>query len=308
MDNNTQSGLALYKYNFGLVSPDDIGSIRFQFCSDSPLVDEPCQVPAGFSGSGASLFSQSGVSGFTKLPTVDDNVITISRTAAAVTPGPVSFSFKDVVNPSAIGTYYVRIQTYASQDASGPDIDFGGLSYVINDKISIHAQVPPYLLLCSGVTIAGYDCATASGSYINFGELSSVSTKSAKSELVLATNAQNGYRLYVTGLTMASGTDIIPAQTTNDVSRPGLSQFGINLAANTTPQVGSGASGPGIGIVDSGYQVSDRFHYISGDEIASALNASDYNKYTVSYIINIDKNQSAGVYISTLTYVAAANF
>jgi hypothetical protein len=107
---------------------------------------------------------------------------------------------------------------------------------------------------------------------------------------------------------MTSGTSSIPGLSSGDVSRPGTSQFGINLTTNATPPVGASVSGPGSGGVSPSYGIADRFRFNAGEQLASGPSVSDYRKYTVSYIANIAKAQPPGIYVSTLTYICMANF
>jgi hypothetical protein len=107
---------------------------------------------------------------------------------------------------------------------------------------------------------------------------------------------------------MTAGNEIIPAVPGADVSRPGVSQFGLNLTANNSPGIGEAVSGPGTATVSPSYGTPDRFKFVPGDQLVSAPSVSDYRKFTVSYIININKDQPPGLYASTMTYVCLANF
>jgi hypothetical protein len=127
-------------------------------------------------------------------------------------------------------------------------------------------------------------------------------------QMVLATNAVSGYNLFLNGTTMTSGNDTIPAMTASDVSRPGTSQFGINLRANTTPAVGANVQGPGLGTPSANYGTADFFRFVPGELIASSPSVTDFSKYTVSYIVNISRDQDPGIYVTTLEYVAVATF
>jgi hypothetical protein len=178
----------------------------------------------------------------------------------------------------------------------------------INDAIQITTTVPPYLLFCSGVTIGGFDCAAASGDYINFGNLASSSTGSAQSQLLTATNAGSGFAITVNGSTMTSGNNIIDGMNTRDVSRPGVSQFGINLVANQTPSVGEDPQGTGAAAPTANYSLANFFKFTPGDTIATATTSDEYRKFTASYILNIPNGQTPGVYVTTLTYICLANF
>lgn len=297
-----------YKVSFVIASPGTLGSIKAEFCSNDPLVDDPCTVPSGLDVSAATLTSQTGETGFSVASGTTANTLILSRTPAAASAQPVSYTLGNIVNPSAVGSYYVRLQTFASADATGARTDHGGLAFAINNNLSITSKVPPYLLFCSGITITNFDCNTATGSYINFGNFSTAATSSAQTQLVIATNAGNGYDISYQGSTLTSGNNTIPGMASNDVSRPGVSQFGINLVGNQDPVVGQDPQGTVVGGPAANYNQPNRYRFVPNETMAINMTTSDYKKYTVSYIANIAKDQAAGVYVSTLTYVAAANF
>ena len=297
-----------YTVGFTIATPGTLGSVELQFCSNDPLVEDPCTVPIGLDVSAATLDAQSGETGFAMGAGTDTNTIILSRAPASSTAQPVSYSFSNVHNPSSIGSYYVRLTTYATTDASGARTDHGGLAFAINDAISITSKVPPYLLFCSGITITSFDCDTASGSYINFGNFSTASTAQAQTQLVAASNAEGGYNLTYQGTSLTSGNNVIPGMNPDDVSRPGVSQFGLNLRANTDPGIGVDIIGPGPAVAAANYATPNRYLFNSGDIFATTSGTSDYNKFTLSYIVNISTAQPAGIYVSTLTYVATANF
>lgn len=297
-----------YKFGFTFTASETLGSMRLQFCANDPIIDTPCTAPDGFDVSAAALATQSGETGFSISPISTANVLVLTRTPAAAGAGAASYTLNNVTNPTAAGSYYVRVQTYTADDATGTANDYGGLAFSISERINISAEVPPYLLFCTGVTISGLDCSTASGDYLNFGNLSAGKSSSSQSQMLVATNADNGYGITVNGSTLTSGNNVITALTSSDVSRPGTSQFGINLRANSDPAVGAEVVGPGSGSPLAPYNVPDRYVFHSGDVVAQTTGVEDYRKYTVSYLINISKDQAPGVYVSTMSYVAGANF
>jgi hypothetical protein len=300
---------AIYQLGFNIPASETLGSIELQICSNNPIPTQPCTVPAGFDISSATLSNQTGETGFTILSSgTDSNTIVLTRIPAITPGGDVSYTFQGVINPSSTGPYYGRIQTFPTADASGSDTDFGGLAININNPVSLSSTVPPYLLFCAGITITNFDCDTASGNYINFGNLSSTTTSSAETQMVTATNAATGYDMYVYGTTMTSGNNTINAISAPDVSRPGVSQFGINFVDNQTPSVGANPVGPGVATPASDYDQANLYKFLSGDLVAMADQPADYNKFTTSYIVNIPSDQSLGVYVTSLTYVCLANF
>lgn len=297
-----------YEIGFSLTSSYTVGSIKLQFCANGPIRNTVCAVPVGFDVSGASIVSQTGATGFTVSPDSTPNVLILSRTPAVAAAGPVRINLENVQNPSSNSPFYGRLETFSSEDASGSGIDYGGLAMSLSNTLSVSTTVPPYLLFCVATSIPDYDCTTASGNYADFGELSAANTKSAQTQFLLATNAANGYSVYVSGPTMSSGLSAIPNVTSPDVSRPGTSQFGLNLVANTTPNIGHNVTGPGVGAVSPDYGIANRFQYLPGDQVSYAPTTTDFRRFTVSYIVNISKNQPPGIYVSTLTFTSLANF
>lgn len=308
VSDSRQSATAKYKLSFLLPSNNTLGSIELQFCANNPLFGQPCTVPTGFDVSVATLEAQTGETGFSISSATTPNVLVLTRTPAATTASSVSYTLDGVVNPSAAGSYYGRLQTFASSDASGPENEHGGLAFSINTTLQVSATVPPYLLFCGGAQIDGFDCGTATGNYVNFGNLKPNTTATATTQLLAATNAKSGYAIRVSGTTLTSGNNIIQAMTNTDVSRPGTNQFGMNLATNATPQLGSAPVGGGSGKAASGYNKANFYRFMPGEVIASTKTSDAYRKYTLSYIVNIAKGQTPGVYVTTLDYVCSATF
>jgi len=285
-----------------------LGSISILLCANSPLESDFCAVPSGLDVSNAQLTSQSGISDFSFF-TPAPNYLLLSRTPAAVNaPLTVKLTFHNIINPDTAAPYYVRLAAYSSNNATGSSVAYGGLAFSITDNLSISSVVPPYLAFCSGLTISGLDCRTATGDYINFGDLSPTHSNQATSQLLVATNAANGYVVQVYGNSLTSGNNVIPALANGSFSQPGTSQFGLNLRANTTPAIGTDPVGVGNGQPAAAYNQPNQYRYVSNDTLVSTQAADDYRKYTVSYLVNIAASQPIGIYASTLTYVAVGNF
>ena len=309
LDNALPGKTASYQISFTIQDPDAVGSLKLLLCGNSPLESDPCSAPAELDISSATLVQSNGFIDMS-ISSSTPNTMVLSRPLALPVAAPLTVIFKltGVTNPSAAGSYYLRIATYGSTDASGARIDFGGIAYAIANPINVTAEVPPYLLFCAGVTVAGLDCNNVAGNYVNFGDINPQSSASGQSQMLVATNAANGYNVVVSGNTLTSGNNIISALPTPDVPRPGTSQFGMNLRANTDPTVGADVTGPGNGQPASNYNVPDKFMFQSGDIVALYNLPENYRKYTVSYLVNMAQSQPIGVYVSTLAYVATANF
>lgn len=307
LSSSKRSDKAMYKFSFTLSTPGTLGSIAIQFCANDPFPNTPCTAPAGFDATAAILASQTGEAGFSISGASTANNIILTRTPGAAGTTPVGYTFNNITNPSNTGMFFARLQIYASDDASGAASDYGGLAFAINESVNINAEVPPYLIFCTGVVISTYNCNSTSGSYINFGELSPNYTSSGTSQLMAGTNAEDGYSVSVTGTTMTSGNQVIKPLN-SDVSRPGTSQFGMNLRANNTPRVGVNPNGNGGAVSTPAYSQVDFYRFVPNETVITRPAPDEMRRFTASYIVNVPRGQAPGIYSSTITYVALANF
>ncbi len=300
--------MSTHRFDFTIGTSSLVGSIEFEYCSNTPFVGTVCTAPAGFSASLAGLSNQTGGTGFVIDPVSTVNRIVISRIPSLLGNIPVSFTFDNVKNhdlPSS--TVYVRMATYASSDGTGLITDSGAIALATVEPLSVSGFVPPYLTFCVGVTVTT-NCETVSGFSLNFGELSIVRPSFLTSQFAVATNDPGGYSTSITGSTMTSGNNSIPGLLTQQASQPGVSQFGMNLRSNSNPVVGSDPLGGGVGIITPNYAISNKFFFGSPQVLTSAPMPSEMNYFTASYIINISPDQQPGIYTTTLTYIAVAAF
>ena len=309
MSDNMVNVTSEYTLTFSGQSAGLVGSIRLQLCTNDPFVGAPCTAPVGLDFTGATLISQSGMTGFSISAGTTANQLILTRAPSASVPGSVSYTLQNIHNPTTAGTVYGRLETFASTDATGADLDGAGLAVAYtSNALNISTYVPPYLLFCAGNTIQPYDCSTTQGNFIDLGNLTSTRTATGQTQLLAATNADFGYSIRVVGTTLTSGINTIPALQSPDVSRMGVSQFGLNLRANSTPSIGIDPQGNGTAAIASGYDSPNYYKFVSGDLLASTSAPDGYRLFTVSYIANITKSQPAGIYVSTLQYIALASF
>ncbi|MEM6997496.1 MAG: hypothetical protein AAF413_01150 [Patescibacteria group bacterium] len=272
-----------HAYQMDLQSSGNIGSIEFLYCSEGPLHDSPCTAPAGLDVSGATISSQTGETGFTVDPVTTASRLVISRTPTAVT-GPVTaqYIFDNVTNPSTSDiSHFVRIKTYASVDATGPDTDRGAIVFSTSGQLAVGGFVPPYLTFCVGLVVA-VDCSSFSGTLIDLGELDPLSPRFAFSQFAAATNYPSGYSVFVTGNTMTSGVNTIQPNASNTPNTPGVGQFGLNLTSNIDPVIGSGPDGVGTAVVAANYSSSDQFRFVPGEVVATSSLPTEFNRFTVA--------------------------
>lgn len=302
------SEITSHEFRFTTATNASVGSLLFEYCSNLPLYGSPCTAPAGLVVNSSSILTQTGLTGFSLHGSSNANRLVITRAAAVSAPTIANFVFNNITNPSGVNqTVFVRISTHASTDASGVPIDFGAVVFSTVPGVGVGGFVPPYLTFCVGVTVAS-DCSSATGDIIALGELSSVNSTTATSQFAVATNDPVGYNAYISGGTMAAGNEVIPNLISGTASAVGTSQFGINLRSNSSPSVGANVSGSGTGNPSSNYGTSNIFRYNSGDQIASSPLPTEFNRFTVSYVVNVSRSQKPGIYASSFNFTAVVAF
>jgi hypothetical protein len=308
-----------HTYKFSVPSSTVIKSVRLQYCSSA---SGTCTVPNAWVNTGATLGSPTNLgTGFTvDLATNSDSVGLTSSTNSTAPSTPITIPVTTVKNPTLTTqpfTFYVRVSTYSTATYTGA-IDSGVVAAAINTQIVLTGIMPESLIFCTGGTITGTDCSTATSGSVSFnGEFSPTATAYATSQMVASTNAGTGYNITVNGTTLTSGANTIPAMTSATTSTIGLGQFGMNVRANTTPAVGADIApasnttnyrGEGL----AGYNTANTFKYTTADSVAdsgnSTLGPTDAQNYTASYVVNVSGSQTAGTYTTTLTYICTATF
>jgi hypothetical protein len=334
-------GTVNHKFDF-TAAGGTVGSIKFQYCTTAAPVAGgiDCDLPAGLVTTGATYGPEGGtVTGFTGLDAATNGTVIISRTAAAAATGASSYTLDDIVNPgdpitNPNVTFFVRISTYASTDGTGSSVDSGTVTASTASAIELDGTMPESLVFCTGETIGltgGVpDCATATDGVISFDQLfSPTDTATASSQMVASTNAGAGYSITVQGTTLTSGSNTISPIGATAAGIRGVSQFGLNLKANTTAtsatpvgaEVAVASNGTNYrGQATDDYKVIDNFKFVSGNSVAnSASNGNDLDAidtpggsdaqiFTVAYMVNVPGSQPAGTYTTTLTYICTPTF
>lgn len=309
MTNANPGATSSYKVSFQYMSPDAVGSINLLFCN-SPIPYDPCVAPAGLDVSHAILTDQQVNAGYSILSQTSNHIVLTRPATPAVGGVTSSYTFDNIINPSDTSqAFAIRLESHAASDASDAIIDFGSVRGQVTDSIVIETQVPPLLMFC----VAGQvndDCSkTNENYYSDMGQLGSRSTLTAESQMSVGTNASGGFAITANGQPMSAGTSVINAPTQPTPSLQGNNQFGINLVANSEPSIGSDPEGTWANAVASpNYSIPNQYMYVPGDTVAYSANVSLMKKFTVSYIVNASDNLRAGVYTTTINYIASGRF
>ncbi len=287
-----------------------IKSVQVQLCTS---LTGGCVMPTGFVNSSSTLAAQpiglGSATGWTVNTATAGSLRIVNASNATLPTGPVTITWNGVTNPTTTNTTFFAVVTTYSDSAWTTVIDTGSIALSTSTQIQVALTVGETLTFCTGTTITGQNCGTASGSLVNLGNGSSSSTATGTSVMAASTNGGTGYSVTVNGNTLTSGGNTITALTTGGASSVGSKQFGINLAAaNTTPVVGAPITGLGTGAAAVNYGTNNTFRFGTGETIASASGPTNANTYTIGYIANIDALTPAGAYTTSLNYVATANF
>jgi len=338
-------------FKFKLPTGGMVGSIKLEYCTlAADVAPATCTMPTGLITTGAgTVDSQVGATGFT-LENGTNGSPYITRAAANVDADTnVELRLTQIVNPTSITapptipnqTFFVRISTYSSTDATGLATDAGTVAASTNDSIVLTGAMPESLIFCTGHTIgltnAVPDCSKATSGAIDFNQLfSPTDTATATSQMSASTNAGSGYNITVNGPTLKSGTNTVAPMLAPVASQHGISQFGLNLKLNTTTTApltfgaeiavpSAGLTLRGQAIPSSGYDVAEifKFNTIAADgtdgnnNVANSglkngtiqeLGGSDAQIFTASYVVNVPGSQPAGSYTTTLTYICTPTF
>lgn len=153
-----------------------------------------------------------------------------------------------------------------------------------------------------------------SNTNVDLGTLSSTATKTANATFSVKAYLAHGYTVI-----NASGPPTNEAYTMQTLTSPtassaGTEQFGINLAANTSPA--TFGAGPAYipdntfsyGAVTPSYSAPNVYMYGTGDTIAFSNASSSDTTYTISYIFNISHVTPGGTYVLHHVLVATGTY
>lgn len=299
-----------YKLSLDYMTPEPVGSLDMRFCV-SPIPYDPCVTPPGLDISDAVLSSQTGEIGFS-ISNITENRMIISRAPAMISgvSSKSTYTLDGIKNPTDISkSFSIRLSSHTATDASGPLIDFGSVKGQVGEGINIETQVPPMLIFCVAQKVE-QDCSSTNETYYtDMGNLDDNSTLTASSQMAVGTNATAGFAITVSGEPLAAGVNVIDGIDNPANSTPGTNQFGINLVENSELNIGNNPEGPWANAIPStDYGQPNVYKYIPGDVVAFSPNVSLMKKFTVSYIVNASPNLRAGVYTTTINYIASGRF
>ncbi len=177
------------------------------------------------------------------------------------------------------------------------------INLLSDDQVLVSATVAQSLTFSISDNTIGFGTLSSSAAAYATGDTLGSASEIEAHNLIVGTNASNGYTMAVNGSTLAAAASstvtITAIGASNVASSVGTEQFGLRLSATG-----------GTGTVAVPYAASG-FAFDSAafpDQIASANTSSANTTYSARYLANITANTEAGSYAATLTYTATANY
>lgn len=323
MSRSTPSATSV-RYKVQFTAQAGANAVLIDFCSESPIIGQPCTAPAGFSASGATIVVGTQTTGWAMTTTASQ----VRVTGTAYSAGVVSFEINGITNPSATGSFYARILTYASGFGNyssvtdvGTYVDYGGIALSTATDITISAMVMETLTFCTSKTSPGPNCASLEAPDVRIGtgeppvlDPSRVDTDTAHTQL--STNASSGaiVNLKTVSSTTCAGLSRDGGATCQLAAigsfapiTAGSGQFGLNVA-NSTGDTGVTADAD-YGPTSSRYGMNQT-NVLSpyGDTIMSSTGPVMNADNLLTYAASPTSTTPAGVYTTTQSLIATGTF
>ena len=273
-----------YTLRFNPGQAGTVDAIVIDFCEESAVIGAACTTPTGMTvGTTLSVLTNNGsdiASGWTAEMVDSGDALYIHNDSGltANTTHQVVATVGGFTNPSATGTFYARVFTYAdagdADDYESDDapeyLDAGGVALSTVDDIDVTAVVTESLTFCVSGTAPDPGCANTTPAALTLGEgdpgaeaLETDTISEAIAYFQLSTNA---------------------AGVTSIKLRNGAASGGLNSGSNSIPpiddtepiELSSGVAGFGVRVPAAS----------SGDDIESAdvVGASAYASGSIGYL------------------------
>jgi hypothetical protein len=219
-----------YSVNFDLgTAHGNLEGVVIDFCSNTPIIGDPCTAPTGFDVNEGTLAIANlvGATSLTIDAATDANTLILTNATGDNLASAATVSFDmgstgaadGVTNPSTTGTFYARILTYTDSavaaaydpETPGANVDDGGIALAVANELTVTARVQEVLEFCIGTdtastglgNVAGDDCTDVAGTDLSLGVVDSNSVATTSNidvpndgVAMIRTNALNGAAVY----------------------------------------------------------------------------------------------------------------
>ncbi len=309
-------------------------SLVLDFC-DTAIVGGACTAPSGFTAASATFTGSGGFANWSSVMAASTVKLT-KNTGAALGTSAVSFTIGNITNPTAVGTFYARLTTYAnttygtyaSPASPGNYVDAGGFAMSTANTIAITATVMETLTFCTSKAAPATGCTSTttptltlgSGSPVTLGTTTATDTAytqlstNALSGAIVRMNAfsNSGTTPACAGLSRDGGTTCsIAAKGAFGTISNGSGLFGLNVATGV-PLGGTGsgavAANANYGTTAGSYGMGATVLSTYGDPIESSSAACADVNSLLTFAAAAATTTPAGVYSANESLVATGTF
>lgn len=242
--------------------------------------------------------------------------------------------------PNDVTSNYAAGYTATNLDTNVPT-DAGGVALSTAAQITVTSKVPERLLFCVYTAGAGNDCTGKTGTSVLLGDTSGALDPAGPyldrtAKFSITTNASGNAIVRAKGITLTSGAftiDPIGGGTAEANSIAGTEQFGFctfqsagagltvdidydgddgtapaDDCSTTSQTAGTGTPGGVGGNGDTSFAfITGELTATYGSTIATKP-AGDYSTATLAFVGNISNITEAGIYITTMTFIATGTY
>lgn len=272
--------------------------------------------------------------------------VTVSDSTPVVISFPADATHY-VTNPSSEMTFFAHMDTY-SDASYATKVDDGTVANATSVSIGLTTKVQETLKFSVGVATSGgalvdpsTTCVALSsgnnGNTLTLGDaqgaLNPSNAYSAHSYFRVSTNSSAGTAIQYAGNTLKSGTAAMTAKNTIDpigagvASTTGTEQFGLGIDKDDTTTYGfdfvNDDSNPSL-VTQSGYDASGTganvYSFVNTEDstngttyhkpqtLAASTGNIDCSTGSVKYVANIRNNTEAGIYRTSINYIAVPKY
>lgn len=230
----------------------------------------------------------------------ENRILTLTAPTDGTGAAVVAASDKIIITYNSTNSINASVGSYAVA-ISGTFGDSGNITVNIisDDQVAVTATVAQSLTFSISDNTIEFGTLSASDDFFA-DDSGGNATEVEAHNLIVGTNAGNGYTMTLSGATLTSGAFTISAiGSSNTATSIGTEQFGLRMTASG-----------GVGAVSAPYAAAG-FAFDTAafpDEVAASTAASANTTYSARYLANIGSATEAGAYTTALTYVATANF
>lgn len=317
---------------FTTATTGNVGGIVVDFCSNTPIIGDTCNAPSGFdvNETTTTIVNQTGITGLSIDAATTANKLILARTAGSVTAPQITTielgngTTTGFHNPTAVGSFYARIYTYATtaaaqghvQNTPTGYVDYGGIAMSTAAVINITARVMETLSFCVYPTAGtcGDDPSITIGHAVGTTTvISETQFDTATANFSISTNANGGASIRMKGDTLKSGSNDINAAGTPAVlfvSGDGVEHFGLRVS---TAGTGITATAPYNGAADTfGFVVTgggtNDVTSTYGGQIASLGAPVNNSVSTITFAASASSTTPAGTYTAAEQLIATGTF